>query len=180
MQTSFLVDQRIWEDDLTEFIRDNLQLLIRKHPPSRFESSKFKPLVVGSPHDRGAIGEKIVRMLAIDSGLSVEKSSTADVKINGIDIEVKFARQKEDGGYLVNQLRDQDYRYVIIIALNPYQAYIFTVPKEIMWSLGIGQHGGNGAKETRIYGARDNKKLLSDLGQYQGINYFKQVFHDKA
>ena len=99
-----------------------------------------------------------------------------DVRINGKDVEVKFSRQKEDGGFLVNQIRPQDYEFVALVILMPKEVHIATVPKDVILSKSVGQHGGNLSTETFIYTASKFAKFANDFGCYFGMKRFRETF----
>lgn len=160
-------------EDVTAFVLARLDHLLDRKTVSIFDHSPFAPIISRSMHVRGLIGERMVRALAEQFGYAVTRSKTADLRINGLDVEVKFARQSETGGFTVNQLRPQNYQLVALLVLVPDAAYLFTVPKAVMLSRCTGQRGGAGASETYMYQAHDFAALWAHFGIYSGTRHFQ-------
>ena len=92
---------------LTDYMFDNLDnllLFVKDKDISIFMNTTFEFILNLDPHQRGKFGELFIETLAKDVGFYVEKSIGGDRMINGVDVEIKFARQKEDGGFIINQI----------------------------------------------------------------------------
>lgn len=165
--------------DITQFVIDNMKHLQFEKTPSIFDGSIFESLRNGHPHQRGGVGQDLVVMLCDQCGLSVQRiSKDGDVNIEGINAEVKTAFQGEDYSFTINQLRPQEYKYVIIVAFTPNEVQIFTVPKDIILNHKRtgGQHGGRSASETLQYSVKSWRMLKFDFGLFAGIDNFESTF----
>jgi hypothetical protein len=97
-----------------------------------------------------------------------------------MNVEVKTAMQKENYGFTINQIRPQDYEYIVLVVFLPQKVYLFTISKEFMMAHCKGQHGGNGATETFIYNASSFEKLWRDFSEYSGMEVFCNVFRTES
>ena len=182
MQRSFLpsINNEACPNDseLYRFVASRITSLFDKPQRSIFQGSSFEDWRNLGPHGRGKIGQRLVKVLAENMGYLVGRSEPgiADLRIQQVETEVKTAMQKEDMGFLINQLRPQPYIYVVNIVVRPKNINIFTVPKDIMLSLATGQHGGIHATETFIYSARNFDALWHDLRDYSGIEVFRAAY----
>lgn len=104
----------------------------------------------------GVIGEKLVAGYLATKGFDVVRSpdSQADRIINGERAEVKFSTLWKGGYYKFQQLRDQDYRFVVCLGVSPFDAHCWVIPKPTIkrkWGAGDGlesQHGGRAGRDT--------------------------------
>ncbi len=98
----------------------------------------------------GVIGEKLVAGWLAAKGFDVTRSpdSEADRVVQGARAEIKFSTLWKSGVYKFQQLRDQDYRFVICLGVSPFDAHCWVIPKDVVlvhWGAGDGiesQHGG--------------------------------------
>jgi hypothetical protein len=80
--------------------------------------------------------------------------SDADRLVNGRRAEIKFSTLWKSGVYKFQQLRDQNYEFVICLGVSPNDAHCWVIPKaEIMRRWGardgvVPQHGGSGGTDT--------------------------------
>lgn len=104
----------------------------------------------------GTIAEKMVAGWLATKGFDVQRSpdSQADRLINGVRAEIKFSTLWKSGSYKFQQLRDQDYEFVICLGVSPFDAHCWVIPKRIIlenWGNAAGlqsQHGGQGGRDT--------------------------------
>ena len=99
----------------------------------------------------GKIGEQLVAGWCAAKGLAVGAAtgSDADRLINGKRMEIKFSTEWKAGGYKFQQIRDQDYQFVVCLGLRPFDAHCWVIPKREAWNNGQGQHGGRNATDTK-------------------------------
>lgn len=104
----------------------------------------------------GKIGESLVAGWAASKGFDVTKpeSSDHDKKIAGLKVEIKFSTLWTDSEiFKFQQLRDQDYEYVFLLGVSPFDAQAWFVPKaEVSYTRPpelVPQHGGADGKDTR-------------------------------
>jgi len=111
----------------------------------------------------GAIGEKLVAGWLAAKGFDVVRSpdSDADRVINGRRVEIKFSTLWQNGIYRFQQLRDQNYEFMIGLGVSPFDAHCWIIPKrELMtrWRSAVRegrevdgvrpQHGGSAGRDT--------------------------------
>jgi hypothetical protein len=101
----------------------------------------------------GKIGEELVACWCKQIGLEVrkpkEKKAEADLVIEGRRVEVKFSTLWEANVYKFQQLRDQEYDYVICLGVSPFDAHCWIIPKNKALRKATGQHTGSQAQDTR-------------------------------
>lgn len=64
-------------------------------------------------------------------------------------VEIKFSTLWEQGNYVFQQLRDQDYELVILLGLSPTAAHVWITPKAEAMAHSLPQHGGAAGTDTR-------------------------------
>lgn len=67
------------------------------------------------------------------------------MKIQGHRVEVKSSTLWENGFYKFQQIRDQDYAFLICLGLSPHSAQCWIIPKKVLYDHVIDhtpQHGG--------------------------------------
>jgi len=177
IQMTFIDESRdIEELGITDYFLNILPEIVKEEQQSRFTGSPFEGIIHLSPIARGQLGEKFIKRLAEGLSMEVIRSEEGDYYINGVDTEVKFARQTEAGGFVVNQLRPRDYKYVAIVVVRPWDVNVFTIPKDKIMSRSNGQHGGKDAVETFIYTAKSWETLTAHFGEYEGLDIFKETY----
>lgn len=105
---------------------------------------------ISSSRKRGAEGEKLVTLFLGSCKYTVTKptSSDSDRNVNAVPTEIKFSTLWEKGTYRFQQLRDQDYHYVVCFGLSPQGWHMWIVPKQVAWDNSTPQHGGSGGTDT--------------------------------
>ena len=111
-----------------------------------------------SPSRRGKIGERLVARWCRQHGFRVESvgDKEADMMVHGHRVEVKFSTcWEEDGCYKFQQIRDQDYAFLICLGLSPTSAHCWIIPKDVVFSKDVlfvyvgPQHGEKRKTRTR-------------------------------
>lgn len=121
-----------------------------------WKSSPFKWIKECSSRKIGAIGEQILSNFLENYGIDVKRSpdSSCDRIINGKRVEIKTSTLWSSGLYKFQQIRDQDYDYIILFGISPNEIHFWLIDKKTiikMWKTdGIisGQHTGKAASET--------------------------------
>ena len=100
---------------------------------------------------KGKVGEQLVAGWCAAKGFDVTASgdSDADRIIAGKKVEIKMSTLWENGIYKFQQLRDQDYAYVICLGISPFDAHCWVIPKAVVWARTPPQHGGSRGSDTR-------------------------------
>ncbi len=113
--------------------------------------SPFAWILTLPSRTRGAVGEQIVTDWLTSNGCSVARPphSGCDRVVNGINMEIKFSTRWESGGYVFQQLRDQDYSSVFCLGISPNEVHAWLIPKGIAWEHSTPQHGGKIGTDTR-------------------------------
>jgi hypothetical protein len=102
---------------------------------------------------RGRIGEQLVAGWCAAKGLDVTSSRNPEVDrvIAGKRVEIKFSMLWESGIYNFQQIRDQDYEYVICLGISPFDAHCWVISKDVLRQYVIGhtpQHTGRRGTDT--------------------------------
>lgn len=100
---------------------------------------------------KGKAGEQLVSGWCAAKGLDVTASSDSDADrvIAGQRVEIKMSTLWDSGVYKFQQLRDQDYAYVICLGISPFDAHCWVIPKDVVWERTTPQHGGSRGSDTR-------------------------------
>ena len=102
---------------------------------------------------RGKIGEQLVSGWCAAKGLNVTASgnSEADRVIGGRRMEIKFSTLWKSGIYMFQQIRDQDYEYLVCLGVSPFAAHAWLMSKPLLLDYVIGhtpQDTGAGGTDT--------------------------------
>jgi len=106
-----------------------------------------------SSRRRGAIGEQLLAgfLAARGFGVARSKSSEADLLVNQKRAEIKFSTLWEQGTYTFQQIRDQEYDFVIALGISPFDAHCWVMSKTLLKQHVIGrmgQHTGAKGQDT--------------------------------
>lgn len=112
-------------------------------------------LRIRSSRQRGKIGEQLIAGWAATRELNVVRSpnSESDRVIENKKVEVKFSTLWTNGQYVFQQIRDQDYDFLICLGLSPYSAQAWIVSKsqllrDIIGNSSHSQHRGRQGSDT--------------------------------
>lgn len=156
-------------------------------PSAAWKGSPFEWILSIPSRSKGAYGEKLVQELFRLNGFDVKRpisGSDHDRVINGHRIEIKMSTLwANNGQYTFQQIRDQEYDYLICLGLSPKEAHCWLIPKSEVFIGREGvshQHGGQAGKDTLWLNFPANKppawlasfggsldiviKLMKDLG----------------
>ncbi len=113
--------------------------------------SPFEWLMSLPSRSRGAAGEAIAAAWLGLSGFAVGRplNSGHDRLVNGHKVEIKLSTLWKGGNYVWQQIRDQDYEYVLLLGLSPASASAWCVPKQVAHDVSVPQHGGLAGTDTR-------------------------------
>ncbi len=141
-----------------------------------WEGSPFAWIRTRPSRQKGKIGEQLVAGWCAAKSLNVERSpdSDADRVIEGKRVEIKLSTLWESGIYKFQQLRDQNYEYLICLGISPFDARAWVFKKsEIPFDRLDHQHGGSRGRDTWWIEAdpnrpprwmmRDQRGKLSDV-----------------
>lgn len=114
-------------------------------------ASPFAWILTLPSRTRGTVGEKIVALWLTANGCAVTRPphSGCDRVVNGINMEIKFSTRWEHGGYVFQQLRDQDYESVFCLGVSPNDVHAWLIPKAVAWEHAVPQHGGKLGTDTK-------------------------------
>lgn len=123
---------------------------------SAWENSPFKWIKQRPSRSIGAIGEKIIAswLAMYDFNITRSPDSDADRIVEGKRVEIKFSTLWKSGDYKFQQLRDQNYDFVIMLGVSPNDAHCWVVPKQEilrLWKVEkkiCSQHGGVSGSDT--------------------------------
>lgn len=113
--------------------------------------SPFEWIMRLASRRRGKAGEVLVEAWLGRLGFRVGRpvSGDHDRVVNDRKIEIKFSTLWEGGDYVFQQLRDQEYELVILLAVSPAAANGWVVPKAVAIERSVPQHGGARGSDTR-------------------------------
>ena len=156
-------------------------------PTAAWKGSPFEWILSIPSRSKGAYGEKLVQELFRLNGFDVKRpksGSDHDRVINGHRIEIKMSTLwAKNGQYTFQQIRDQEYDYLLCLGLSPNEAHCWLIPKSEIHRGRDGvssQHGGKAGRDTLWLNFPANKppawltsfggsldlaiKLMKDLG----------------
>lgn len=113
--------------------------------------SAFEWLMRLPSRSRGRAGELIVEAWLEGLGFEVRPPTNSghDRTVNRHKVEIKFSTLWGSGEYVFQQLRDQDYEYVVLLGVSPSTAHAWTVPKAEAFAKAVPQHGGAIGRDTK-------------------------------
>ena len=124
-------------------------------PSAEWRGSPFEWILSIPSRSKGAYGEKLVQELFRLNGFDVKRpksGSDHDRVINGHRIEIKMSTLwAKTGQYTFQQIRDQEYDYLICLGLSPTEAHCWLIPKSEVHVGREGvshQHGGKAGTDT--------------------------------
>lgn len=105
---------------------------------------------------RGKIGGQLVAgwLAARDFNVARSTNVQADRLIEESAVEIKSSTLWKSGIYKFQQIRDQDYRYLLCLGISPFNAHCWFLPKDVVmrkWHEGDGilpQHSGATGSDT--------------------------------
>lgn len=103
------------------------------------------------PREREEIGRQFITGWCAARELNVLRSpdSDADRIIEGHRVEIKFSTLWENGLYTFQQIRDQNYEYLICLGVSPFDAHAWIFRKQdIPFPELKHQHGGSRGRDT--------------------------------
>lgn len=110
--------------------------------------------IVGKPSRQvGKIGELLVEGWCSKKGFHVSHTgdTEADRIIAGRRVEIKFSTLWQAKVYTFQQIRDEDYEFLVCLGVSPSDAHVWIIPKEILYKYVIGhtpQHKGKEGNDT--------------------------------
>ena len=118
-----------------------------------WEGSPFSWVRILPSASKGKLGKRLVYQWCAIKGLSVDRSpdSEADMLINGHRVEVKFSTLWKANIYKFQQIRDQNYEYIVCLGISPFDAHCWVIDKILLHShvIGrLGQHTGAEGQDT--------------------------------
>lgn len=119
--------------------------------PDRWAASPFQWISTSASARKGAVGKKLVRRWAEQEGFAVASKSGAghDFTVGSVRVAIKLSLVWADGGFVFEQIRDQPYDVVGMLALEPERVRLWIVPKTVMSEHAGGQHTGSQGSETK-------------------------------
>lgn len=130
----------------------NAQLKMGKAPGhDRWVGSPFEWLMTLPSSTRGKAGEILGAIWLEQLGYEVlpRRNPEHDRVVADRTIEIKFSSVWAAGVYKFQQLRDQDYQFVLLLGVSPTIAHCWVVPKEESFANARPQHGGARAIDTK-------------------------------
>ena len=120
--------------------------------------------------ERQKIGEQLIAGWCAARDLNVMRSpnSDADRIIEGKRVEIKFSTLWANGRYVFQQIRDQEYDYLLCMGISPFNVHAWIMRKsELPLELMPYQHGGSSGRDTRWMTVRPDS-IPSRLNEFGG------------
>jgi hypothetical protein len=116
-----------------------------------WSSSPYRWLRELQSRTRGKAGEQIITSWLRSEGLTVGRagSSNSDRRIELTEVEIKMSTRWDSGEYRFQQIRDQEYKFVILLGVSPEQLNVWILPKKVALKHSTPQHTGKTGAETR-------------------------------
>ena len=126
--------------------------------------SPFQWIPKQAPTTIAKIGKELVTALCAARGLCVvdAKGGGADLVIEGHRVRLKRSTLSE-GRYIFQQIRDEDFEYLMCLGLSPFNAHCWVIPKHVAKHHSSVQHGPR-TKWTTFSPADPPAWLRSDGG----------------
>jgi hypothetical protein len=126
---------------------------VREGASDPWAGSPFAWIRTRSSRQRGKVGEQLVAGWCAAKGLDVVATGDveADRVIAGRRVEVKFSTLWESGVYKFQQIRDQNYDFVLCLGVSPFNAHCWVISKGTLREHVIGhtpQHRGKRGTDT--------------------------------
>ena len=130
---------------------------LQENYPARktiWEESPFGWIQQKSSSTRGAIGKKLISNYLTRKGFDVHQSPGrgADRIIADKRVAIKTSCLWKKGIYKYQQIRDQDYDFVLCLGISPFDVHCWVIPKRVImdkWHSGeiqsqhLGEKGGD-------------------------------------
>ncbi len=136
-----------------------------------WEDSPFQWVKTLSPGTKGKFAIRLISSWCGAQGIKTDSSpdSEADILLNGHRVEVKFSTLWKSGIYRFQQIRDQNYEFMIALGISPHEAHCWVIKKSILYEYVIGhqpQHTGSSGTDTFWFKVKPQKpdEWLEDLG----------------
>lgn len=129
----------------------------------QWKNSPFEWVLRLPAGSKGKLGKHLINQYFALKGLSVTNKSIdpgSDMLVNGHRMEIKFSTLWNSGIYKFQQIRDQEYEYMICLGISPFEAHCWVINKQILKQevIGrLGQHTGKGGTETFWFSVNPNK-----------------------
>jgi len=119
--------------------------------PDPWADSPFHWISAAQSGRKGAVGKKLVRRWAEQEGLHVAGKSGRGhaFRAGEVRVAVKLSLVWADGLFVFEQIRDESYDVMALLALEPQKARLWVVPKEVLWGHADWQHKGAAGRDTK-------------------------------
>jgi hypothetical protein len=126
---------------------------VREGEADPWAGSPFAWIRALPSRQKGKIGEQLVSGWCAAKGLDVTAAgdSEADRIIGGSRVEVKFSTLWRTGIYKFQQIREQNYEYLVCLGVSPFDAHSWVLSKNLVMAYVIGhtpQHRGRAGTDT--------------------------------
>lgn len=172
------------EEDFETFLAANQDAQLAMGVPeasSPWAGSPFEWVMSLASRSRGRAGEVLVEawLRRIDLTVRPPQNSGHDRVVNGHKVEIKFSTLWQAGQYVFQQLRNQDYEYILLLGISPHEVSVWMPPKSVAFEQAIPQHGGAAGTDTRWlrFDAARPPGWLSEYGGSlaEGAAYIRRV-----
>lgn len=147
-------------------MRTAYELLLEANERVRTRYQERRAQWIGSPFEWfirlpsrtvGSVGEALVEEWLKSQGFELTPSGSPEFdrwcQLQGgnkrVRLEIKFSTLWENGEYVFQQIRNQEYDAVLCLEISPKSAHAWVIPKKVAWSKATSQHGGRRGQDTK-------------------------------
>lgn len=107
-----------------------------------WNNSPFEWILHLSPRQKGMIGRQLVAAWCKTKGFSIDKPKDSGewLNINGYKVAIKFSTLWENGIYKFQQIRKEEYDYILCFGLSPIDAHCWIVERDYAIDNATPQH----------------------------------------
>lgn len=111
--------------------------------------SPFSWVIKLPPAKKGKLGRNLIASWFAVKGFSIDypKDTRASILINGIRVSTKFSTLWAGGSYKFQQIRDENYDYLICLGISPQSAHCWIFNKNEIIERSTPQHKGSKGAE---------------------------------
>ncbi len=119
--------------------------------PDLWQGSPFQWISEAQSGRKGAVGKKLVKGWAEQEGLNVGAKSGRGhaFRIDTVRIAVKLSLVWTDRIFVFEQIREDNFDVMSLLAIEPRNARLWIVPKDVLWNNADWQHRGAAGRDTK-------------------------------
>jgi hypothetical protein len=119
--------------------------------PDPWKGSPFQWISEAQSGRKGAVGKKLVKAWAEHEGLNVKGKSGRGhaFRVDSVRVAVKLSLIWADGIFVFEQIREENFDVMSLLAVEPRRVRLWIVPKDVLWNNADWQHRGTAGRDTK-------------------------------